>query len=254
MSWWDETDKIELPAVDGEHRLPAAMSMSYAWPESIDVHWDRIWAITQEARANQWKYRSYLPYRKKFLSIYRRAFDGLPCPRWARELSKEQLYVGLCVDDNRRPIPYEDAIKPLEARAAKGLAYRDAKAYLQRSIREERLSYHEETVEAIKWFRAGMMNKIVYWEEALPEGTVWRNHCRPARALYVSKIAQKVQNVDRNKVTIVLVDSKLSQFTLTCVDFKAWIEDGMLYITEFPYIGVGGRKMKRIRLRLAEGK
>lgn len=245
--WWETSDKIEMPTVAGGN-IPQAMSMQFAWPETIQDHWNRIYAIKQEADANKWRYRSYLPYRMKYLSMYRKAFDGLDCPMWAK-LTREELRVTLCVDDNRLPIPFQEAIKPLAEKAAEGLQYRDARRKLQKQIHNERLMHHDETVTAVKWFRKNMMEKLVYWEWCNPQGWVWHNHFEDNRPLYVAKVSQNVQGRDKNYLTLLFVDSALRQHAFTAVDFHAWIEDEILYVTELPYYGVNGRKMRRQRFR-----
>ena len=259
-SWMDESDKIEIPPIqdDNYSRNPPPLSPTFAWLESIDEHWDRMYDIRQQAIEGGWKYRGLLPRRKKYLAASRRAWDGLECPRWAKEAKRSVLRVGLCVDDYRRPITFDEAVKEVAVEGAQGLANRAAANAVRASAMENRDEFQPETLESVYWFRRECMDKLVYWEEAMGTLGKFRNHFDDGRAVYVSKVNQRIQsdNVGRHYFTVILIDHNMREYTLTVSDFRAWVEDNTLYITEWAYVGTTVSEMrpiKRQRLRMVEG-
>lgn len=253
--WWDKTDKIELLPTSGQDRIPQLLSPTFAWPESIHEHWERMYQIRKEAYEQQKKYRNYLPRKKKHLALYRRAWDNQFVPAWVANLDRSELRIGLCIDDNRRPIAFEEACKDKARKSAEGIAHRKIVNKVRKKTIEKRDKTHLKTKKSLKWFSENCKGKFVYWEIAVGYEGEFKPRFADNRLFYVSRVYRKIHNSVRCKfyVNITLVDEKMRMYTLDATDFKAWVEDGMLYITEWPYESSSiseSRPIKRQRLVL----
>lgn len=251
--WWDTTDKIEMLPTQGEQLTPRLLSPAFAWPESIHQHWDRIYSIRQEAYKQGKKYRNLLPYKKKHLAYYRRAWDKQPAPAWVAGKSRAVLRIGLCVDDMRRPISFEEACAEKIAESALGIAHRQAANAIKQKAKSKRDKVYKQTQKSVKEFRRKYKGKFVCWEVAAGREGKFKPRFDDNRPLYVTQVHQKVHASDRGRfyLQIGLTDSKLQMFTLAASDFEAWIDEEAFYVSEWPYTGTTAaeiRPMKRQRL------